>query len=278
MNMRARQPLSTAEGKISARDFIVPFEDRGFYSGISLYPPAEAAIIAAEFEVICAVHDRASLQFGYLLHDRHFHSQVLWNLATNSLLLEYVQTIIGSDILLLGSRFVCKWPNDNALVPWHQDSAENGLELHRQVVVWFAVDDTTEDNGCVRVIPHSHRMAAFRHDASSFKSDEWLVPRQLTGMSLASSDGTALVLRRGEAALFDGRIVHGSARNSSALRRCGYILRYVPTLTKPVPPQQWAAILVHGVDVYGHFGRLTYEAAKNFAFPMKKARGQAEGV
>ncbi|MGH0187330.1 UNVERIFIED_CONTAM: hypothetical protein FKN15_024565 [Acipenser sinensis] len=56
----------------------------------------------------------------------------------------------------------------------------------------------------------------------------------------------------------DGLTVHGSEPNLSTRRRCGFVIRYVPTSAYPVQDPDRSrtfntTVLVSGVDEYHHF-------------------------
>ena len=56
-------------------------------------------------------------------------------------------------------------PHDESIVPWHQDARYWPLEPRATVTVWLAVFDTDHENGCMRIIPGSHRWGNVRHEA-----------------------------------------------------------------------------------------------------------------
>jgi ectoine hydroxylase-related dioxygenase (phytanoyl-CoA dioxygenase family) len=245
-----------------------PFEQfgrDGYLSHVRVHSQTDLAAARAEFDATCTRYDRLALQKNYLLHDRHIWVDEIWSLVTAPALLDLLECLIGGHIVLLGSRFLCKWPRDSTWVPWHQDSAKAGLSPNRQVVVWYAVDEARIDNGCLRVIPSSHLHGSLPHSPSG-RREEWLVPRELADFSRAPTDGVGLELELGECAVFDSHLIHGSMPNSSNDRRCGLILRYAPASSKPLCPGQWAALVVRGSDANGNFHNLTREDAKDFTY------------
>jgi ectoine hydroxylase-related dioxygenase (phytanoyl-CoA dioxygenase family) len=61
-------------------------------------------------------------------------------------------------------------------------------------------------------------------------------------------------LEPGECSLHDARIVHGAEANRSAMRRCGYTMRYIPTSLKVNPEMNpgWKTWLLRGEDLAGN--------------------------
>ena len=79
-----------------------------------------------------------------------------WALAPE--VVDLVEPLLGPDILLFSSHFICKPKGDGRRVPWHEDSAywRRLLEPMEVATVWLAIDPSTKKNGCMHVIPRSH--------------------------------------------------------------------------------------------------------------------------
>ena len=78
-------------------------------------------------------------------------------LISDERLLDIAETFIGPDIALFASHYISKPPFAGQAVLWHQDAAFWPLEPMRVVTLWLAVDHSTPENGCVRLVPGSHR-------------------------------------------------------------------------------------------------------------------------
>jgi len=78
-------------------------------------------------------------------------------------LLDEVERVIGSDIMLWSAGFFIKDPCNKTYVSWHQDSTYWGLEPPEIVTAWIALTPSTTANGCMQVIPGSHRRGQLTH-------------------------------------------------------------------------------------------------------------------
>ena len=78
-------------------------------------------------------------------------------LVSDPRLLDIAQLFIGPDIALFASHYISKPPRSGKPVLWHQDGSFWPLEPMSVVSLWLAVDDSNETNGCMKVIPGSHR-------------------------------------------------------------------------------------------------------------------------
>ena len=79
-------------------------------------------------------------------------------LVSDDRLLDIAQQFIGPNIALFASHYISKPPFDGQPVLWHQDGSYWPLDPMEVVTLWLAVDDSTPENGCMRVIPRTQTM------------------------------------------------------------------------------------------------------------------------
>jgi ectoine hydroxylase-related dioxygenase (phytanoyl-CoA dioxygenase family) len=116
------------------------------------------------------------------------------------------------------------------------------------VTLWLAVDHSTPENGCVRLIPGSHTQdtAALRE-----RKDVENVLGAEIAVEVDESQAVDMVLAPGDVEVHHPKIVHGSNANTSPHRRCGLTIRYIPTSTRITADEQPypSAFLLRG-DVF----------------------------
>jgi hypothetical protein len=161
----------------------------------------------------------------------HFEDPWLFRYLAAPRVLDIIEDFIGPDIILWSSHFIAKPGGDGRAVPWHTDGAYWQGLLHPMEVItlWLAVDPSSVANGCMRVLPGSHR--AIRTAVESYKPvdrETNLFPIELPAEQMDESQAVDLELARGECHFHDAWTIHGSSPNHSALRRCGYTMRYMP--------------------------------------------------
>ena len=86
-------------------------------------------------------------------------SQELFNLITNSKVLDVLEVLIGSDIQFNGDFWVRpKLPNEKlTTLPWHQDSAYMpDTENDTHLTVWIPLVDVQAKDGVLQFLPGSH--------------------------------------------------------------------------------------------------------------------------
>jgi ectoine hydroxylase-related dioxygenase (phytanoyl-CoA dioxygenase family) len=82
------------------------------------------------------------------------------DIASHPDLLDMIEQIIGLDIILWGSGIFYKRELAGPATPWHRDSVYTPIRPLATTTVWIAVFDSVVANGCLRVIPGSHRTKA----------------------------------------------------------------------------------------------------------------------
>lgn len=165
----------------------------------------------------------------------HFRDHRLLDFLLADEVLDLVEPITGPDIALWSSHFICKDPYTGRATPWHEDSAfwEGRLSAYDRIVtVWLAIDRSTRENGCMRVIPGSQQGGGFSDYTTADRATN-LFEKQMTEVD--ESKAVYFELEPGECSLHDGRIVHGATPNASPYRRCGYTMRYFPTSVRVYP-------------------------------------------
>jgi len=113
--------------------------------------------------------------------------------------------------------------------PWHQDGAFFDPEVDNadMITVWFPLSDATVKNGCLAVLPRSHREGFAIHCPKGTKIN----PAGLDRIPEHIFDVESMVpmpMKRGGALVFHRRLIHGSLPNTSNALRWSLDLRYVP--------------------------------------------------
>lgn len=161
----------------------------------------------------------------------HFTDPALFEWLFSKEVLDLVEPIIGPDIALFSSHFICKPKGDGRRVPWHEDSFywRDMIAPVEVVTVWLAIDPSTRENGAMLLIP---RTLDGTSEHEPVDADKNVLPWEVKRRPIDGSKAVAIELQPNHASLHDGRLLHGSPANTSSLRRCGYTMRYMPTTVK----------------------------------------------
>lgn len=180
------------------------------------------------------------------LHSNFMPQDPFWiRLVSDDRLLDIAEQFIGPNIALYRSQYLCKPPFDGKPVLWHQDGSYWNLEPMEVITLWLAVDDSVVENGCMRVIPGSHKIKL--QQLRENKSTPSVFGTEIDPALVDESKAVDVVLPKGSVSIHHPNIIHGSKPNHSPLRRCGLLIRYIPTTTRIVCEGQWPyAFLLRG--------------------------------
>lgn len=188
-------------------------------------------------------------------HHPLMRDDAFWvRVVTDPRLVDIAQTILGPDLACFTSHYVCKPAHDGRAVLWHQDAAYWELQPMQALTVWLAVDDSSLDNGCLQVIPGSHRSPIYP------QASQTRVPNMLMSMADANAvqewiDRAGIVpleLAPVDVSIHHPHILHHSEPNASPRRRCGLDIGYIPTSTRVLNKGLYLnPILVRGNPVEG---------------------------
>jgi hypothetical protein len=148
-------------------------------------------------------------------------------LARDREIVELVSGVIGEDVILWGCHVFCKPPVDGFETPWHQDGHYWPIRPLATCTAWVALEDSKTDNGCLRVIPGSHRERRLHDHLHEDRADLTLQQRMAPG-TFDEDTAVDVELEPGEMSLHDVYMIHGARPNTSTRRRTGVALRYMP--------------------------------------------------
>ena len=184
---------------------------------------------------------------GY--HHKFIVDDPFWiRLCTDPRLIAVIEPFLGPNIALFAAHYISKPPRDGKPVLWHQDGNYWPLEPMEVITIWLAADDSTPENGCMRVIPGTHKSRELLTHESS--KDTPNVLGNAIAEKVDESAAVDIVLRAGDVSLHDPFIIHGSDANTSEKRRGGLTLRYIPTTTR-IMMDDFPAYLCRGEAVPG---------------------------
>jgi ectoine hydroxylase-related dioxygenase (phytanoyl-CoA dioxygenase family) len=143
-------------------------------------------------------------------------------------ILDMVAQVIGDNIALWNCSFFAKPAKVGTKTPWHQDGEYWPIEPLATCTVWIAIDASTPENGCLRVIPGSHREQRLAKHSQN-DAEGLALNLELDHSEFREADAQDIVLEPGQVSLHDVYLYHGSEANHSDRPRRGMTLRYMPT-------------------------------------------------
>jgi len=141
-------------------------------------------------------------------------------------LVDPIRGLLGeAEVSLFTDKLNLKRPGEGSRFRWHQDSpywAHFHPDVERLPNAMLSIDDATEVNGCLRLIPGSHR----RGMLPGIEGEGRLGPLFTDPAHFDESLQVPIVLSAGSLLFFSPSVVHGSEPNDSMERRRALILTY----------------------------------------------------
>ena len=225
------------------------YEKAGFVHPVDVLDPPEADAYRSRYEDVASLLGGAPKAVQMIQVHRFY--EWAWELCTHSAVLDAVESLLGPNILLWSASVFAKAPRDPGHVTMHQDGTYWGLDGGEVTTAWIALTASNTDNGCMRVLPGSHRSAILRHE-DTYAADNLLTRGQQVQVKYDESEVVDLQLLPGQMSLHHVRAIHGSRANRSDRSRIGLAIRYMTPDVKPEGATQSAA-LVRGKDPYGNW-------------------------
>lgn len=205
------------------------FQENGYYLAKNVYSADEVALLESDFDAIVQQisgrnedinarwsgpeMEKMGATAMEILHTHNVQQySALWLQALlHPRLLDVAEAISGPDIVLHHSKLFQKPPANGAPFPMHQDWTYFPTTLDTMFAGIIHVSAATDEMGCLRVYPGSHRLG--RVDGTSGQQDSDMLERYpLEG-------ATILEAEPGDVAFFHYFTLHGSRPNTSAHTR-----------------------------------------------------------
>ena len=210
-------------------DQVKQYNDQGFLSPINILSKKEVLEIKEEINYIEAKWpDEIN---GLNRNNIHYYSPIFDKLVHNTKILDIIENLIGSNILVAGTCLFLKEPENKGFVSWHQDGKYQGWEPYNFLTAWLAITDVTEKNGCMRMWPGSHKDNLKIHKDTYDQNN--LLTRGQTVENVPFNETKPLLLKAGQLSLHHPKTVHSSGPNLSKKRRIGFAIQsYIATNVK----------------------------------------------
>ena len=205
---------------------IAHYAEHGYLVLENRIPPEWLAKIYAEIErfeeeaaTMTASNDRLDLEDSHTADDPrlrriklpHTISDVMRELMYSDLILAPARDLIGPDLRLHTTKLNMKSAGYGAAVEWHQDYAFYPHTNDDILAIGVILDDMAPENGPLMVYPGSHRGPVYDHHVDGVFAGAMLP--EANGLNPA--DAVQLTGPAGSVSIHHGRIVHGSALNTS---------------------------------------------------------------
>ncbi len=159
----------------------------------------------------------------YFLPDRYEDSNALKDFLFGSIVRSIVQPLLGPHAYLFLDLFVVKAPREGTPFAWHQDGGYLlGRSHKRYVTLWCALDDMTEANGTLHVLPYER---APSRDVVAHVKDR--ATNDFVGYC-GDDNGDAVAVSKGSIVVLASDLFHCSGTNTTDAPRRAYLASISP--------------------------------------------------
>jgi ectoine hydroxylase-related dioxygenase (phytanoyl-CoA dioxygenase family) len=183
----------------------------------------DAKMDALGVDVLDITHRNKRYHASFCIRDR----PVLGQFVFGALMEEVCRKLVGSDAYLFYDQFVVKGAEAGMKLAWHQDSgyvnAVDGDLAHLPYITcWCPLDDVTEENGTVYILPQSESAirSAVPHRYDPISNDWVGYDGPIAGVPVRA--------RAGSIAVFSSLTLHSSGANRTSRLRRVYLAQYSP--------------------------------------------------
>jgi ectoine hydroxylase-related dioxygenase (phytanoyl-CoA dioxygenase family) len=218
--------------------------------------------------VEASLTDDEVLQRILCIHQPHYVSKVMEKYVRHPKICGILSQITAAhlpywdgSVKCMQSMVFVKPPNFQGQA-WHQDEIYIPTRDRSLIGAWIAIDDATLENGCLWVIPGSHRQGYLYPQHDHGNPDEFDFAQESFGFD--ESQETPVEVKAGTLVFFNGYLLHRSRKNRSNIYRRVLVNHYcnawslLPWSLKPgehiAAADRRAIIPVSGVDPYAWKG------------------------
>lgn len=175
-----------------------------------------------------------------------FYDEEFENHARNPKILDVIESLLGTDIKLYQDQLFMKPPRIGSRQRYHQDMPLGFyIDPPDMVTCWAALTDSTIENGCVWMLPGTHKFGIT-------EQSKWAEYEQMS-VEGSLAEERPLELKAGDCSFHHGLILHSSRPNLTNQRRRGYATHYVSAECRYTGPsdRENDAMLMRGKSIPG---------------------------
>ena len=144
----------------------------------------------------------------------------------NELFARIAKAVLGNEVTLYRAALWNKAPLSGMDLPWHQDDGVFwGLDRSPCLQIWTALDDVSDEAGCIEVVPGSHLRGLASRLGGTIREEQLSEPGR-------GDEIVRLPVRAGEALLIHNHVWHRSGRNTTDTARRALGVSYLAGATR----------------------------------------------
>jgi ectoine hydroxylase-related dioxygenase (phytanoyl-CoA dioxygenase family) len=166
-------------------------------------------------------------------------SPIYAEITRNPIITAAIRELVdNTPVRVWHDQIISKPPGDNAHFQCHHDFYFWPLDHPTMITCWLALDDATPENGCMHVVPGSHRDPRFQPADCELKPEYHLAPAPLGAGEPASlyqevrtwmpEKASPVLLKAGECMFHHCLNYHLTPHNVTDRQRRAFVIIYMP--------------------------------------------------
>ncbi len=218
------------------------YERDGFVVVPDVFPAEELEAIDREIDRLITIPGvEAGPRRAGWIYDVARKSEITRRFAEDERLLALVEDVVQPGIAIHSTKLVTKLPHSQDICHWHQDEAfylkpdDPATYSKARMSVWVPLQDADERNGCLWVVPGSHRWGI----------DDWTwqetgtCQKRINRHEWAEQHAIPLPVAAGSVVLFSAWTWHHSKNNQTDRIRRAFIVSYQEATVPKGAGEQW---------------------------------------
>jgi ectoine hydroxylase-related dioxygenase (phytanoyl-CoA dioxygenase family) len=214
-----------------ASEHVTQFRDEGFFVLENVVTPSDLETLRGECQRLIEARDREMERLGvetldldhlgsrYFVH-AYETSPAVRQFLLSDLMAQIAEATLGEHVYLFNEQYVVKAAERGMKFGWHQDSGFIPYAHKPYLTCWIALDDVTEANGTVYLLPFSR--AGTRDVVEHVRDEE---TNDLIGY-FGDDPGEPVIVPAGSIACFSSTLFHRSGPNTTDHMRRIYLAQY----------------------------------------------------
>lgn len=163
-------------------------------------------------------------RFSIRLFNPHLHDGFALQMMKLPIVRGALAQLLGDEAVGVQSMYFYKQPGSPGQAA-HQDYYYIRNNPNTLTGVWVAMEYTDPENGCLYVIPGSHKLGLLPHGKVKNVEEHEAWTDETEGVDL--SQEIPVVLEAGDILIFDNLLIHSSTKNRSNRWRRSYVCHYI---------------------------------------------------
>lgn len=203
------------------------YDEQGFVLVPEVFAATELEEIDQEVDRILPEADAKGHRSGWI-YKVAGRSDLAGRFAEDERLLGLIENIVHPGIAIHSSKLVTKLPQSDDVCHWHQDEAfyldadDPDTVSGTRMSVWVPLQDATEQNGCLWVVPGSHRWGLESYTIANYGTCTKRIDRE----AYANEHAVPVPVEAGAVVLFSAWTWHHSKNNQTDTIRRAFIVSY----------------------------------------------------